>query len=78
MEAGDSQMIGKKKMDLKEEGKDFLFARCCLTLEWNLMVRSESIVFAHFFHITWKDDCLVFWFAKSKIDQTGRNRGQLL
>ena len=54
---GDSGIIGKKKMDLKvyekncelflkEDGEEFLFGRCFITLEWNLMVRSESVVFA--------------------------------
>ena len=87
MESGDSQIVGKKKMDfkvyekicelfLKEEGEEYLFARCFLTLEWNLMARSESIVSAHFYHITWEDDSLVFRFAKSKTDQTGRNANQ--
>ncbi len=44
MENGDSGIIGKKKMDfkvykkicelfLKEEGEEFLFARCFLVLE---------------------------------------------
>jgi len=48
MESGDSQIVGKRKMDfkvyekicelfLKEEGEEYLFARCFLTLEWNLM-----------------------------------------
>ena len=41
------------------------------------MARSESIVHAHFFHITWEDDCLAFHFAKSKTDQTGRNSDQV-
>ncbi len=41
------------------------------------MVRLESIVHAHFFHITWEDDCLAFCFAKSKMDQTGRNSDQV-
>ena len=88
MEDGDSGIIGKKKMDFKvyekicelfmpEEGEEYLFARCFLTLEWNLMARSESIVHAHFFHITWEDDCLAFRFAKSKTDQTGRNSDQV-
>jgi hypothetical protein len=81
-------MIGKKKMDykvykklcelfMKEEGEEYLFACCFLTLERNLMARSESIVFAHLFHITWEDDCLVFRFAKSNTDQTWRNKDQL-
>ena len=88
MESGDVNMIGKKKMDykvyeklcqffMKEEGEEYLFARCFLTLEWNLMARSENIVFAHLCHITWEDDCLVFRFAKSKTDQMGHNKDQL-
>ena len=88
MEDGDSGIIGKKKMDfkvfekicalfLKEDGEEFLFARCFLVLEWNLMSRSDNIVHAHLFHITWEDDCLAFRFAKSKTDQTGRNSDQV-
>jgi hypothetical protein len=88
MESGDSQIVGKRKMDfkvyekicelfLKEEGEEFLFARCFLTLEWNLMARLESIVTTNFYHITWEDDSLVFRFAKSKTDQTGRNTNQV-
>jgi hypothetical protein len=41
------------------------------------MAQSKSIVFAHLFHITREDDCLVFWFARSKTNQMGRNRDQL-
>jgi len=88
MEDGDSGIIGKKKMDfkvyekicelfLKEEGEEYLFARCFLTLEWNLMSRSKNIAHAHLFHITWEEDCLAFCFAKSKTDQTGRNSDQV-
>ncbi len=77
MEDGDSGIIGKKKMDfkvfekicalfLKEDGKEFLFARCFLVLEWNLMSRSDNIVHAHLFHITWEDNCLAFRFAKKQ------------
>ncbi len=47
-EQGDNLMIGKKKMEFKvyqkicelflgEEGEEFIFACCFLTLEWNLM-----------------------------------------
>ena len=82
MEDGDIGIIGKKKMDfrvyekicelfLKEEDMEFIYARCFLSLEWNLMARLESIVHAHFYHITWEDDCMAFRFAKSKTDQTG-------
>jgi hypothetical protein len=41
------------------------------------MAQSKSIVFAHLFHITWKDDCLIFPFARSKTNQMGKNRDQL-
>ena len=41
------------------------------------MSRSDNIVHAHLFHITWEDDCLAFCFAKSKTDQTGRNSDQV-
>jgi len=62
---------------LKENGEEFLFARCFLVLEWNLMSRSDNIVQAHLFHITWEDDCKAFRFAKSKTDQMGRNSDQV-
>ena len=84
---GDSMLIGKKKIDfnvyqlmcelfMREEGEEFIFACSFLTLEWNLMARSENVVHAHMFHITWENDSLVFRFVKSKGDQTGRNRDQ--
>jgi hypothetical protein len=84
---GDSNIIGKKKMDfnvyqlmcelfMSEEEEEFIFARSFLTLEWNLMARSENVVHAHMFHITWENDSLVFRFVKSKGDQTGKNSDQ--
>jgi len=84
---GDYMRIGKAKMDfrvyeklceffLKEEGEEFIFARCFLTLEWNLMARSENIVHANVLHISWDNDSLVFRFVKTKGDQTGRNKDQ--
>jgi hypothetical protein len=59
-----------------QDSEEYIFARCFLTLEWNLMARSENVVHAHMFHITWEDDALVFRFVKSKGDQTGRNKDQ--
>jgi hypothetical protein len=56
------------KLFLGEEGEEFIFARCFLTLEWNLMARSENVVHAHMFHVTWDNDSLVFRFVKSKGD----------
>ena len=62
---------------LKKKGKEYLFACCFLTLEWNLMARSESFIHAHLFHIVWEDNCLAFCFAKTKMDLTGRNCNQV-
>jgi len=84
---GDVTMVGKKKMGydvykklcekfLEEEGEEYIFARAFLTLEWNLMARSENVVNAHILHVHWDADCLVFRFVKSKGDQTGKNRDQ--
>ena len=84
---GDVAIFGKKKMGfnvykkicelfLAEEHEEFIFARAFLTLEWNLMARSENVVHAHILHVHWEEDCLVFRFVKSKGDQMGRNRDQ--
>ncbi len=54
---GYANIIGKKKMGfniykeicklfLKEKGKEFIFARAFLCLEWNLMARSKNVVYA--------------------------------
>ncbi len=66
---GDVTMVGKKKMGydvykklcekfLEEEGEEYIFARAFLTLEWNLMARSEIVVNAHILHVHWDADCL--------------------
>ncbi len=80
-------MVGKKKMGfnvykkicqkfLQEEGEEYIFSRAFVTLEWNLMVRSENVVNTHILHVCWDADCLVFCFVKSKGDQTGKNCDQ--
>ncbi len=87
VQEGDVAIVGKKKMGfnvykkicelfMKEEGEEFIFAHAFLTLEWNLMARSENVVQAHILHVLWEDDCLVFCFVKSKGDQAGRNCNQ--
>ncbi|EJK63971.1 hypothetical protein THAOC_15345, partial [Thalassiosira oceanica] len=45
--------------------------RFMFLLEWNLMKRAENVVHAKISHIEWRDDCLVFTFAKSKSNQRG-------
>jgi hypothetical protein len=61
---------------LKKDGKEFIFARAFLCLEWNLMARLENVVHAHILYVYWDDDCLVFCFVKNKGDQMGWNGNQ--
>ncbi len=51
---------------MKEHDEEYIFARAFLTLEWNLMARSENVVHAHILHVHWEEDCIVFCFVKSK------------
>ena len=53
------------------EGDDYLFAHAFLTMEWNLMARSDNCVNMYLQHIQWKSDCLVYYFGTSKGNQTG-------
>ena len=41
-----------------------------LTMEWDLMVRSENCVNMHVQHIQWRSDSLVYYFGTSKVNQT--------
>ena len=88
IERGESVVEGKKKMSfevyelmcecfLKGEDSEYIFAHAFLTLEWNLMARSENVVEASFINVFWSYDSLIFLFPKSKCDQTGRNSDQL-
>ena len=80
---GDSLSQGKKKMTfeayelmcnllLKEKDEAYVFAHLYLTLEWNLMSRSENVNDCHAENIIWLDDALGFHFPKSKTDQLGK------
>ena len=51
--------------------QELLFGWAYSTICWNTMGRSHSVAGIMFHHITWKDDCLVITFPKSKCDQTG-------
>lgn len=80
---GDPLHEGKKKMGWKVyelmcklflEGEDdeYIFAHLFLTLEWNLMSRSENVVDCHAENIFWVEDALGFHFPKTKADQLGK------
>ena len=64
------------KLMMKEDYEEFTFASVFLTLEWNLMARSENAVDSHILHVHWEEYCLVFRFVKSKGDQMGQNHNQ--
>ena len=64
-----------KKM-MESDATEALFAHCYLTMEWNLMARSDNCENMHVSHVEWRQDCLVFFFAKTKGDQAGDKAGE--
>lgn len=50
---------------------EHVFAHCFFILDWNLMKRAENCVNANVTHISFRNDSLVFEFAKSKSNQDG-------
>ena len=56
---------------LESESDEYIFARCFLTLEWNLMARADNVASAMVSHVEWQGDSLVFHFAKTKAAQEG-------
>ena len=57
----------------KGEDDEFLFAHTFLTLEWNLMARSENCVNMNINNVQFQDDALIFYFGKSKRNPYGLN-----
>lgn len=53
-----------------------IFAHCFVTLQWNLIGRSESVTNSHVAHLEWENDCLIIYFAHTKCDQTGLKRDE--
>ena len=56
---------------MESEDDEFIFGHCFLTLEWNLMARSDNVVHSHVNHLEWRDDCLLYYILRSKGDQEG-------
>ena len=90
-ESGESLDEGKKPMSFDVykkmceilykgcggEGKsDYLFAHAFLTLEWNLMARSDNCLNMHVSHVQWYEDSLLFFFGKSKTNPTGEKSNE--
>ena len=61
---------------IQQPDDDSILCHAFLTLEWNLMARSDSVTSCHLNHIEWRNDSLVIFFAHSKGDQEGVNRRQ--
>ena len=81
-ESGRSLDEGKKGMSYevykliceilyKSQEDDYLFAHAFLTMEWNLLARSDNCFTMHVKHIEFSNDSLLFFFAKSKGNQLG-------
>ena len=84
MESGLSLEKGKKTMNfdvyklmcqkmLEINSDEGPFAHLFLILEWNLMARASNCMNFWLGHFEWRHNCLVFFFGKSKRDQTGEN-----
>ena len=57
-----------------EGSKDeYNFAHLFLTLEWNLIARSDNIVNLSVSDLEWNDDALIIYLKRSKTDQEGNN-----
>ena len=56
---------------MASEDDEYIFGHCFLTLEWNLMARSDNVVHSHVNHLEWRDDCLLYYMLRSKGDQDG-------
>ena len=44
-----------------------------MTLEWNLMARSDNVMNSYTNHLEWRDDCLMYYIMRSKGYQEGKN-----
>ena len=83
-ESGQSLDEGKKGMKFevykkmceimfRSDNDDYLFAHTFLTLEWNLLARADNCFHMQTQHIEFENDCLKFYFGKSKGNQTGES-----
>ena len=75
LEEGNKAMsfdVYKTLCDVLHQGEveEFLFVHAFLTMEWNLMTRSDNCVNMHIRHIQWRSDCLILYLGTSKGNQT--------
>lgn len=55
------------------EKAEYIFAHLFLTLEWNLIARSDNVVNLSVRDLEWRDDSLIVYLKRSKTDQEGVN-----
>ena len=72
-----SYEVYKKLCELlfEGEGDAYAFTHVFLKLEWNLVTWSDKCLAMNVNHFQWKNDSLVFYFAKTKGDQSGEKSG---
>jgi len=56
---------------MESEDDEYIFGQWFLTVEWNLMARSDNIVQSHVNHLEWRDNCLLYYMIRTKGDQDG-------
>ena len=61
---------------MKEGTKESMFLLCWLTLQWNLISRSEATEQIAFDQLKWCGDHMKIFFAKHKSDQKGENNDE--
>ena len=59
-----------------QTGSDYIFAHAFLTMEWNLMARSDNCLHMHMSHVQWYGNSLLFFFGKSKGNQAGEHSSE--
>ena len=57
------------------EGDEYAFVHVFIMLEWNLLARSDNCLTMNVNHVQWDNDSLVFYFSKTKGDQSGDKSG---
>ena len=74
-----SYEVYKKLCELLFEGEDYEYeiTHVFLKLEWNLLARSDNCLAMNVNHVQWENDSLVFYFSKTKGDQSGDKSGDL-
>ena len=84
VDSGESLEEGKEAMSFacyellckkffEGEKNEYAFAHLFLTLEWNLIARSDNIVNLSLSNIEWIDDAMLTFLKRTKTDQEGKN-----